>query len=172
MLEFFIQTADVSESKLILGAWLLSAYDVDRSVRREALQNWENFVSTKTASPDDYHVKTHLDLEGHGLLDTLCDFSSHALFNTDDIFLEIFPPAPVAPPLPSKGGSQRRDLGKQQTLPPGLSLEESTRKSLVDEEADADRRARLRVGSLGALRWLLGEAPASNVCRYVLTKRS
>ncbi len=163
----FLQTADASESKLILGSWLLSAYDVDRSVRREALQNWANFVSAKIVSLDDQTAKTQLNLEKYGLLDELCDFSSYALFGTNDLFLEIFPPAAVAPP--PRGASQHRDLGKQQTLLAGAHIE-PTRRSLSDEEAEADRQARLRIGALGAVKWLLGQL-AFNVCHCVLTER-
>ncbi|KAF8329398.1 uncharacterized protein EI90DRAFT_3125180 [Cantharellus anzutake] len=157
ILHFFTQTADASESKPILGSWLLSVHDVDISVRRESLRNWTNFTVSRGVSSEVDYAKQHLDLKAQDLLDGLSQFSVDALLNSDALFLNVFPPAPTAPEPPLRGTGQRRSLGKQREPLDSTVPEEPTRKLLVEEEAENDRRARLRIGALGAIEWLLGK---------------
>lgn len=84
----------------------------------------------------------------------LVDLLSQALLDPDSFYSSVFPPTPLV-----DSSSQTALNGKRR--PPGPPVppkeEEGTRRTDVEEENEFDRRARIRIGSLGALKWILRE---------------
>ena len=150
---FYIrETASASQSEAILGSWCLSSWDIDRTVSREASRSWSKTIQWKQDNASSN--LPILALEDDGLAEGVANFACESLLAPDSLYLAIFPPATHS--IPSNSPSARRVPGRQTNVFRDSGNEESQRKSELDEESEDDRRARLRVSSLGSLKWLLG----------------
>jgi E3 ubiquitin-protein ligase listerin len=141
-----------SQSEAILGSWCLSSWDIDRTVARESNRSWAKTIRWKHngTGPD----ASILALEDDQLTEGLTNFACDALLAPDSLYLAIFPPAVQSFSL--NHHSTRRLPGRQAPIFRESVGVEIPRKSELDEESEDDRRARLRAGSLGSLKWLLG----------------
>lgn len=139
------ETAAPAQLEHLLGTWCMAAHDVDRSVATLALRSWTQTVAGTEEHPVDSHV-----------LQPLQAFLQRVMLDPESLYLELNPPPPAPPPpLPIP---QRRGQGRQQPPPPVKRDEDGGGRSKGEEmeESETDRRARLRIGGLGALRWLIG----------------
>lgn len=132
----------------------MSAWDIDRTVSREGKRSWARCVVWNYESDEEASSRT-LSLGNAGLAEGLSDFVSNALLAPDPLYLRIFPPAPPAPAAIIPHG--RRIPGRQPIAPRAVVEDESVRNPESEEENEDDRRARLRAGALGSIKWLLGK---------------
>jgi hypothetical protein len=144
---FFRETASPSQLEAILGTWCIAAHDIDRSVASTALNSWVSSVSSKANASD-------LTLDNY-LLPPIERFIQRTILDPSAVFVYLNPAqAPVVstPPQKKGPGDVRREREKVRE-----DSEVAARTKAEDmEENEQDRRARLRVGALGALRWVLG----------------
>jgi E3 ubiquitin-protein ligase listerin len=122
----------------------MAAHDIDRSVASTALKSWEGTISNNT-NANDLALNEHLLLP----LDT---FTQRAILDPSAVYAYLNPAqAPIVSILPHKKGS----IGarKEERADPEVV---ARAKAEEMEENEQDRRARLRVGAFGALRWILG----------------
>jgi len=160
LLFFLRETASSSQLENILGAFFLASNDVDRSVAAISSRVWEKIAVSisKNAAGSSSAKRISLNDTTRSLLTS---FIQRAALDPNGVYTSFNPVAPAAPSLmghshqPKKGsvkGSQaptpRRDDGGDET--PRSKIDEQ-------EESEQDRTARLRIGALGALKWLLGK---------------
>lgn len=122
----------------------MAAHDIDRQVSYQTLKCWNDATGEGTG-------KLVLD---ETLSPSLLAFVQKSLLDPGQVYLDLNPVPPVvAPPPPKK-------VAGRAVAVPAMKREDSdvTRsKGEGDEENEQDRKARLRVGALGALIWILGE---------------
>lgn len=135
---FLREAASPSQIEGILGTWCIAAHDVDRSVSVMALKSWTDAISF-----DSQQNQNNLLLDSH-FLPTLISFIQRTILDPDGAYFHLNPSPPVAP-APQRKGIRQEDLDVA-----------ARSKAEEVEEEEQDRKARLRVGGLGALRHILG----------------
>ena len=132
---------------------MLSAWDVDRAVSQRATRSWADAISPSN-SPE-YHII----LDDNALITYILPFISTTIMDPSTTYITLVPSHSgdsaassqyATPPHPRKGVP---------IPPPSIrkALErESTPRAEEEPEPIEDRNARLRVGALGALRWIFG----------------
>jgi hypothetical protein len=145
---FFRETAVTHQIESLLGTWCMAAHDIDRTVATLALKSWDTTISISNQE-----VPKNLVLDDH-LLPHLLSFVQRTLLDPSGVYSYLNPTPPVIPPTPPK-----RVPGRPT---PVVSVRkedaEQNLRSKADEleESDQDRKARLRVGAFGAIKWVLG----------------
>lgn len=144
----------------------MASRDVDRQVASYARRSWTDCIRIPTPISPDVGVETEsaeeststkLTLEGE-TLSGLLSFVQRAVMDPAGLYLYLNPvQVAVAPTV--HHGSSRATRGKV-SLPPRREELEGHAAKIVDpeEESDTDRRARLRIGGLGVLQYLIGMA--------------
>lgn len=128
----------------------MAAHDIDRQVSYQALKSWKDATGEGTG-------KLVLD---ETLSPSLLAFVQKSLLDPGQVYLDLNPAPPIIPAPPPK-----KVAGGRAVAVPSMKREDSdvTRsKGEGDEENEQDRKARLRVGALGALIWILGESHNSH----------
>lgn len=120
----------------LLGPWCMLAHDVDRAVAIAARPAWDAHGASLFARGD-YERET------------LDEFVARAAMDPAAVYAELNPSPPAPPPAPAKRGIASTSA---------IASPELRDKAEGEEEAPADRAARLRVGALGALGWLIATA--------------
>ena len=133
----------------------MAAHDVDRQVSYQTFESWNEATGTGEKETG------KLVLDGT-LSSSLLVFIQKSLLDPGQVYLDLNPAPPVviAPPTTKK-------VGGRTVAVPSMKREDSdvTRsKGEGDEESEQDRKARLRVGALGALIWILGRSPFALFC--------
>jgi E3 ubiquitin-protein ligase listerin len=125
------------DASTVLGAWCLLAHDVDRAVAAAGRLSWASNASLLISAPE--------------LQRALFGLVQRAVPDPTGAYAYVNPPPPVPPVQQGRGakGRQQQQPVKKPTAP------EETRKDDDEEHLD-DRKARLRIGALGALAWILG----------------
>ena len=157
---FFLQElAPSSQIENILGTWCLAANDVDRSVAIIAYKTWEETIATTPSTTSDAsNLNTHIVLDEIAW-SSLTSLIQRAALDPGGIYLDFNPVTPSAPPpiihpYQSKKGSAK---GSQISTPRRDDGDQTPRSKMNEqEESDQDRNSRLRIGALGAAKWLLG----------------
>ena len=135
----------------------MAADDIDRPVAAAARRSWDLVFRRQPAADSETDSELSIIFDSE-TLETLLDFVQRAIFHPSDVHLELNPiqPAqePVLPPhaARAKGGSRQ----PVRQVRPVVEEEESPRQTEEDEELVEDRNGRIRVGALGALRWVIG----------------
>lgn len=146
--------------------------DIDRQVSSYARRSWNNCIFiplsssptsvkstesvTETAKERD---ESKLVLEGE-FVTGLLSFVQRAVIDPTGLYLYLNPTqATVGPQVQTGAGSGRSARGRGQIQvkreePVEVEVE---RKVEIDEESETDRRARLRIGGLGVLQYLMGK---------------
>jgi hypothetical protein len=162
---FLRETAPASQLENIFGALFLASHDVDRSVATVASKVWEKIVSTTPGDAATSGNRISLDDTTRS---SLVSFIQRAALDPNGVYTSFNPVAPpptlTVHPYQSKKGSIK---GSQVSTPKRDDAGDQTPRSKIDEqeESEQDRVARLRIGALGAMRWLLGRSsPASHHC--------
>ncbi|KAF8899801.1 hypothetical protein CPB84DRAFT_1780009 [Gymnopilus junonius] len=145
VLFFLRESSSTSQLENILGTWCLATYDVDRSVSGIASGSWKAIITTESTDADHLHLNENL-------FSFLNSFVQRVALDPAGVYnyLNPLPPPPLPPTTSAKKGNAklstpRRDDGDQ------------TPRSKQDEqeESEQDRRARLRIAALGAIRWIV-----------------
>ncbi len=161
---FLRETASSSQLENILGAFFLASYDVDRSVAAISSRVWgkivvptsENAAGTSSAKPISLDDTTR---------SSLTSFIQRAALDPNGVYTSFNPVAPSAPSLMSHSHHSKKGSIKESQVPtPRRDDGDETPRSKIDEqeESEQDRTARLRIGALGALKWLLGKFSSSS----------
>ncbi|KAG6877121.1 hypothetical protein C0993_010124 [Termitomyces sp. T159_Od127] len=128
-------SVSVSQIESILGTWCLAAHDIDKSVAGIALKSWIDVFTFASGQRDQL-------LLDEAYLPSLVAFIQRAILDPNGVYLYLNPPQPAAPVATGKKGTTRKEEAAD------------TIRSKADEleESETDRKARLRIGGLGAIR--------------------
>jgi E3 ubiquitin-protein ligase listerin len=154
------EVASAEQVECILGSWCMATRDVERQVAQVAQRSWDAYISLHADSDaaactaekdkklvlDSAQMATLLAFVQRGLLDPL---ALHAYLNPVQVPVDIAVPKTIRGrpvPTPVMAVQTRRTDNE---LPARVKGES-------EEENEADRKARLRIGALGALQWILG----------------
>lgn len=125
----------------------MAAHDIDRAVALSTLKSWNDIIHTSGDPGKGIQIT-------HRILNPLQAFLQRAVLDPMGLYADLNPP-PVAPPslVQAKRGS-----GRPAPSPGSRREDDSNTRSKGEEmeESETDRRARLRIGAFGAVRWLLG----------------
>lgn len=136
----------------------MAAHDVDRQTASLARTSWTDAVllppptsasaSASASTPPPANGKLTLDAD---LLAPLLALVQRAALDPAGVHAWLNPPAPAPPPPPAaKKGARTAPAPKRD------DADAAPRRADEDEERPEDRAARLRIGALGALGWLVG----------------
>ncbi|KAG8958385.1 hypothetical protein FRC03_009184 [Tulasnella sp. 419] len=159
ILYFLNESADISQSEFILGAWCLSSFDIDRLVSLKSKSSWDGVVSWETSADDEASSSVISLHTSH--LSAILGFIQKAIMDPISLHASFLPPAPIAVlPLTPRGAANTKQIART-PLPSPRTPDESTRPAKLDadEEVEDDRRARYRISALGALKWIAETAP-------------
>ena len=154
ILSYLREVASAEQVECVLGSWCMAARDADRHVAIIAQRSWDTHVlllpSVDALVLDDTQMAALLAFVQRALLDPL---ALHAYLNPVQVPVDIVVPRtvrgrPVPPPVAA--ASPTRRTGDENATARARGGES-------EEESEADRKARLRIGALGALQWVLGE---------------
>jgi hypothetical protein len=137
---FLRESASTDEIERVMGTWCMAAHDADRQLSAFALKSWDDSISLQ-----DVGGKLFLDLV------PLLSFVQRVLLDPKGVYtyLNPIPPVIIDPP---------RISGRSALVTSSMKREEAERHKdeSNDEESESDRKARLRIGAFGALKWILG----------------
>ncbi|KAI9452266.1 hypothetical protein F5148DRAFT_1331820 [Russula earlei] len=143
------EVASAEQVECILGSWCMAMRDPERSVALVAQRSWDVHVAAEEGGrlllDTAKTVGSLLTFVQRALLDPL---ALHAYLNPVQVPVDVSAPKTVrGRPVPTPPvAAQTRRTG---TETPVRAKGES------DEESETDRKARLRIGALGALQWIL-----------------
>ncbi len=126
------------------------AHDVDRLVSSFAKTSWDRFIHVTASGPGSssvVHPQSELSI-GSDSFCRIWGFLQRTILDPGGVYLNINPPQPVAPPPVSRKAGPRPPLTRKDSEPTRAKGDE-------DEESELDRKARLRIGALGAAEWVL-----------------
>lgn len=140
-----------SQLESILGTWCLATHDVDRQVSTTATKVWKEIISTQESS-------TTLLFTGK-LQSMVSTFVQRVALDPTGVYeyLNPLPPPPQQTHATSNKRGPHKPAGKGSAVStPHHDEGDTTPRSKLDEqeESEPDRRARMRIGALGAIRWL------------------
>ncbi|KAJ2933069.1 hypothetical protein H1R20_g4020, partial [Candolleomyces eurysporus] len=140
---FLRETASTSQVESFLGSWCIAAHDVDKAVATTALKSWKEAVA-------------EFQLEEASQA-ALVEFVQRTALDPAGIYAYLNPIQPSITPGPSHPGS-RKGSGRST---PAIQQRKDNPDQLIrtkleeSEENEQDRKARLRFGALGAIKWIL-----------------
>ncbi|KAH9005649.1 hypothetical protein EDB86DRAFT_3177955 [Lactarius hatsudake] len=171
ILFYLREVASAEQVECILGSWCMAARDAERQVALVAQRSWDAHIllpavpapsPSPSPSPaptdepngsadrlvlDDTQMAALLAFAQRALLDPL---ALHAYLNPVQVPVDIVVPRTVhGRPIPPQVAAQMRKAEDEN----GASAR--ARGGESEEESEADRKARLRIGALGALQWVL-----------------
>ena len=123
----------------MIGTWCLLCHDIESQVSLTALSSWE----------ENFGPRVNSDAEGAVLIrataPALISFIRQTIFDPLGAYSVVNPIQPSIDTKPTKKGAkpQPRAQGLPETPPP-------------DEELEAERKARVRAGGLGSMKYVLG----------------
>lgn len=144
----------------------MASRDVDRQVASYARRSWTDCISipvpiSPETEPDvdepKEQDKSKLVLEGE-FVTGLLSFVQRAVMDPAGLYLYLNPvQVAVAHPSHPHHGAGRSNRGRGPVQVKREEREVEVEKKIdVDEESEVDRRARLRIGGLGVLQYLIG----------------
>jgi E3 ubiquitin-protein ligase listerin len=155
MLFYLHEVASAEQVECILGSWCMATRDPERPVSLAAQRSWDAHVSLTRADNeggddrklllDDAQLAALFGFVRRALLDPL---ALHAYLNPVQVSIDVvFPRTIRGRPVPTFSAAQTRRTDHEPM---------ARAKGEAEEETETDRRARLRIGALGALQWILG----------------
>jgi hypothetical protein len=182
MFFFLREIASAEQVESILGSWCMATRDQDRHVAPVAQSSWETHISFAPADAEAAAAASSLDRTvgkevGEGedkklVLDNsqmaaLLVFVQRALLDPIALHANLNPvqlPVDVSVPKTVRGKPVPTVFAAVQTR--RTDSEPMARaKGESEEESETDRKARLRIGGLGALQWILGAYTVSYIIR-------
>lgn len=147
MLQFLRVTASEDQIEAIIGTWCMLVHDIDVQVSASIRRSWDQFVSSGPATPD------RLALDDR-FMPLLLTFVQRAVLDPVGTYADINPTQPISDVAPARKGAAKR----QPVVQP---RKDETRPNSEEEfETEQERKARLRIGAMGALRWMLSRSLA------------
>ncbi|THU99401.1 hypothetical protein K435DRAFT_855683 [Dendrothele bispora CBS 962.96] len=173
----------------IIGTWCIITHDIDRTVASIASESWKRDIvpllsSSSSSTPSDNPESTTSSSSCSFLLKSIDIFIRRAILDPISTYASLnpsslAPPAPALTPRSGPGGKKGQTQtrpgsryggggGGRTSLPMGSSPRSGTEtpegggersKADLAEESETDRKARIRVGGLGGLRWILDHHP-------------
>ena len=167
MFFYLREVASAEQVECILGSWCMATRDQDRHVAPLAQSSWDAHVSFAPVDADSAADKE----EGEGgklvldatqmaalfvfvqraLLDPL---ALHAYLNPVQVPVDVSVPRTIrgkpVSTVPATAPTRRTDVESM-----------ARAKGEGEEESETNRKARLRIGALGALQWILGTSTFS-----------
>ncbi|KAF5370318.1 hypothetical protein D9758_006910 [Tetrapyrgos nigripes] len=137
---------DEDQVSSIVGTWCITVHDIDRAVSSSSSELWNRHLVPLLTSDSP-------------LLKSLESFIRRAILDPHGVYVYLNPAPPSAPALPpGRKGPGGRPLPTSRS---GTETPEGAERSKADalEESEMDRRARIRVGALGSMRWILEQHP-------------
>lgn len=128
----------------------MAAHDIDRQTASLARSSWSDSIFFPRGQADTLETGNKLVLD-KGLYAPLVSLVQRAALDPAGVYMWLNPPAPAPPPPPP--GAKKGPRAPIQVK----RVEEETRRADEEEERSEDRSARLRIGALGALGWIVGE---------------
>ena len=167
ILFYLREVASAEQVECTLGSWCMATRDPERVVALAAQRCWDAHVVVAPADKEGgENRKLVLDATQmtalfafvqRALLDPL---ALHAYLNPVQVPVDVAVPKTIrgrpVPVVPAAAQTRRAD---QET--PARAKGEG------EEESEADRRARLRIGALGALQWILGTHALQLFCVWL-----
>ncbi len=155
----FLLRDSLPESQLetILGTWCLATHDVDRQVSTTATKVWKEVISN--------HESSTTLLFTDKLRSLVSTFVQRVALDPSGVYGYLNPLPPPPPPSHATSNKQRgpnKPTGKGSAVStPRHDEGDMTPRSKSDEqeESESDRMARMRIGALGATRWLAESTP-------------
>jgi hypothetical protein len=167
------EVASAEQVECILGSWCMATHDQDRHVAPVAQSSWEAHISfasadadaTADATADASSVSRTGGKEGdeklvldavqmaalfafvqRALLDPL---ALHAYLNPVQVSVDVSVPRTIrGKPVSTVSAAAQTRRTDTESM--------ARAKGEIEEESETNRRARLRIGALGALKWILG----------------
>lgn len=121
----------------------MAAHDADRQLSAFGLKSWDDSISLR-----DVGGKLFLN---HTLLESLLSFVQRVLLDPKGVYTYLNPTPPVIIDSPRISGRSALAMSSTKREEAERPKGESS-----DEESESDRKARLRIGAFGALKWTLG----------------
>ncbi|PFH48098.1 hypothetical protein AMATHDRAFT_66268, partial [Amanita thiersii Skay4041] len=151
LFHFLREIASESQVENILGSWCMAVYDIDRLVSMTATKSWKDVIRMETESIT--QNQNQLSLKG-GPLSSLITFVQRAALDPLAVYAHFNPVQPAAPPfsIPKKSSARSTPVRRD-------SDQGARPKSDEVEESEQDKKARIRCGALGAIRWVLENGP-------------
>jgi hypothetical protein len=172
MFFFLREIASAEQVASILGSWCMATSDQDRHVAPVAQNSWDMYVSFAPADTssldwmvdkevgegkveklvlDSTQMAALLVFVQRALLDPL---ALHAYLNPVQVPVDISVPKTVrGKPIPAVFAAVQTRKTDSEPMTPAKG------------ESETDQKARLRIGALGALQWILGTYRVSSIIR-------
>ncbi|KAF8580184.1 hypothetical protein K439DRAFT_1357639 [Ramaria rubella] len=172
MISFLQDTGPETQVSHILGSWCLSAWDIDRGVAARGLKSWKDALSVRIGDAPSDPASTLADSSVQFILDEsilsryILPFITTTIMDPASTFATLNPSSFLTSgesPGSSHYGTPRRGSSTPTGNPSGLSVRRAlfgedltrlTTRAEDDPESVEDKNARLRVGAMGALRWV------------------
>ena len=177
MFFYLREVASAEQVECILGSWCLATRDQDRHVAPVAQSSWDTHVSFASADVnsldrtvdekvgegeddklvlDGVQIAALLVFVQRALLDPL---ALHVYLNPVQVPVDISVPKTVrGKPVPTVSAAVQTRKTDSEAI--------ARAKGESEEESETDRKARLRIGALGALQWILGTYTISFIFRF------
>jgi len=134
-----IRDLEEERQETVIGSWCLLTHDIDHQVSLTALPSWE----------ENFGPRVEAGAEGAFLIretaHALISFIRQTIFDPLDAYLVVNPIQPSIDTKPVKKGAK-----------PQLRVQGPPETPSADEEREAERKARVRAGSLGSVKYVLG----------------
>ena len=139
--QLFTLIRDLEEERqeTVIGSWCLLCHDIESQVSLTALPSWEENFGPGT-NPDAGGV-----LLIQRTVPALISFIRQSIFDPLGAHSVINPTQPSIDTKPVKKGAK-----------PQLRVQGPPDTPIVDEELEAERKARVRAGGLGSMKYVLG----------------
>jgi hypothetical protein len=134
-----IRDLAVESQETVIGSWCLLSHDIESQVSLAALPSWEeNFGSGVDSSAEGA-------LLIRGTAPALISFIRQAIFDPLGVYSVVNPIQPsIDTKFAKKGAKPQPRVQVPSETPP------------TDEEPEAERKARVRAGGLGSMKYVLG----------------
>lgn len=146
-----IRDAEEERQETLIGSWCLLAHDIENQISSTVLPSWEDNFGPKV------DPRSEGSLLIQGTAPALISFIRQTIFDPLGAYSVVNPIQPSIDTKPVKKGAKSQP--RVQAPPETPS---------TDEELDAERKARLRAGALGSVKYVLGmlgqlfQPPTSN----------
>lgn len=186
ILFYLKETATSEEVESVFGSWCVLGYDVEKSVAGVGKKAWDSFVRCPSVISGQHQQQQSQGEEGDEDVYMLNGTSRNAVFgfvqraimDPLEVYNYLNPPPTSTvstPPVSTNSKNQRTggtggkggNVSKQRMLADAVvaarkaagNEEDYGGRSKMEEyeESEVDRKARLRIGGLGGLKWFLGE---------------
>jgi hypothetical protein len=177
ILFYLKETATSDEAESVLGSWCVLVHDIENSVAGIGKEAWDSFIRYPSPIPGQQSQDeggSYYVLNGTPR-NAVFAFVQRAIMDPLEVYNYLNPPPTSTAPTPpvsanvktqrfvagGKGGavSKQRQLADAIVAARRTGDEEEHIRSKTEafDESEVDRKARLRIGGLGGLKWFLGE---------------